>query len=86
MVAERGGRPGSQSQRAIWGGRMNLSAARTELAARGFDDLAAARLTLFLNQARNDFEDAYPFPWLETVFATGPAPLNGEGVSLGVRG
>lgn len=53
---------------------MNLGDARTELAARGFDYLSANRMTLMLNNAKNAFEDSWPFPWLwETLI--GPAPL-----------
>lgn len=54
---------------------MNLTDARTELAARGFDYLPASRMTLMLNNAKNAFEDAWPFPWLEATI-TGPAPLS----------
>lgn len=53
---------------------MNLGAAHAELAARGFDEVDTDRLRSFLNIARNQFEDAYPFPWLETA-TTGTSPL-----------
>lgn len=53
---------------------MNLSDARTELGARGFDYLSADRMTFMLNNAKNAFEDAWPFPWLEQT-VIGPAPL-----------
>lgn len=54
---------------------MNLTEARTELAARGFDYLSAGRMTTMLNNARNAFEDAWPFPWLEQTI-TGAPPLS----------
>lgn len=53
---------------------MNLGEARTELAGRGFDYLEASRVNTFLNDAKNTFEDAYPFPWLETS-TSGASPL-----------
>lgn len=53
---------------------MNLGDAQTELAGRGFDYLAASRMTIMLNDAKNALEDQWPFPWLETT-ATGTAPL-----------
>lgn len=51
-----------------------LVQARAELNARGFDEISDARLTAILNIAKNQFEDSYPFPWLEATTA-GPAPL-----------
>lgn len=56
---------------------MNLNEARTELAARGFDELSPTRLTSFLNIAKSQFEDAYTFPWLEASEA-GTSPLTIE--------
>jgi hypothetical protein len=53
---------------------VQLVDARTALIARGFDELTPTRLNEVLNLAKNQFEDGYPFPWLETT-ATGPAPL-----------
>jgi hypothetical protein len=53
---------------------VNLADARAELAGRGFDYLPGARMNLMLNNARNAFEDAWPFPWLQSVI-TGPPPL-----------
>lgn len=53
---------------------MNLADARAELAARGFDYLLPGRMNIMLNDARNAFEDVYPFPWLEAA-VTGTAPL-----------
>ena len=32
-------------------------------------------MTIMLNNAKNAFEDAWPFPWLEQTI-TGPAPLS----------
>lgn len=52
---------------------MQLSDAQTELAARGFDAVSPARMVTILNQAKNQFEDIYPFPWLEST-ASGLAP------------
>jgi hypothetical protein len=53
---------------------MDLAAAQVEMANRGFDYLSTDRRTFFLNQAKNTFEDIFPFPWLEDV-ATGTSPL-----------
>jgi hypothetical protein len=53
---------------------MNLGQAQQELADRGFDYLAAPRMTTMLNRAVADFGDFYPWPWLRKT-ATGPAPL-----------
>jgi hypothetical protein len=53
---------------------VNLAQARAELAARGFDYLSGARQNFMLNNARNAFEDAWPFPWLESTI-TGAPPL-----------
>lgn len=53
---------------------MNLTAAITELKARGGSFLSDARCTIFLNDAKNDFEDYYDWPWLEAT-ATGTAPV-----------
>jgi len=54
---------------------MTLSEARAELAGRGFDYLSAARMNFMLNNARNAFEDAWPFPWLPQKAVVGPPPL-----------
>jgi hypothetical protein len=53
---------------------VNLTAAQTELAARGFDYLEPERRTLMLNSGKNAFEDAWEWPWLQAV-ATGATPL-----------
>jgi hypothetical protein len=53
---------------------VNLLAAQIEVRERGFFELPDDRLTVLLNQAKNTFEDFYPWPWLETV-VTGTAPL-----------
>src|SRR4051794_31107388 len=53
---------------------MNLTQAQAEMRARGFDYLDTARLTFMLNNARNEFEDYWQWPWLDKVIA-GPAPL-----------
>lgn len=52
-----------------------LLAGRTELQARGYSRFLPARLTTWLNDAKDQFED-YPFdwPWLKST-ATGAAPL-----------
>jgi hypothetical protein len=54
---------------------VNLAAARDELASRGFDYLDSSRMNFMLNDAKNLFEDAYPFPWLEAT-TTGTSPLS----------
>jgi hypothetical protein len=53
---------------------MDLTAALAELASRGADHVSSARRTTFLNDAKNEFESVWPWPWLETT-ATGAAPL-----------
>lgn len=53
---------------------MQLTDARDELAARGFDGLAPSRANGFLNAAKNVLENFAPFPWLETS-TSGTAPL-----------
>lgn len=53
---------------------MTLDDARTALQERGFDELSDTRLDEILNLAKNQFEDVFPFPWLEDT-ATGTAPL-----------
>jgi hypothetical protein len=53
---------------------MDLTSAQTELKARGGDYLSSARLTTFLNDAKNELEDFFVWPWLETTTA-GTAPL-----------
>lgn len=53
---------------------MTLTTATTELQARGGSYLAAARCTTMLNDAKNELEDFYPWPWLETT-TTGTAPV-----------
>jgi hypothetical protein len=53
---------------------MDLTAAQTELKARGGDYLSTARLTTFLNDAKNELEDFFVWPWLETT-TSGTAPL-----------
>jgi len=54
---------------------MNLAEAQAEFAARGFDYLSPGRMTSMLNDAKNDFEDAWRFPWLEASVIA-PAPLS----------
>lgn len=53
---------------------MNLSEATIELKARGASYLSNGRVELMLNDAKNDFEDMYPWPWLEAT-TSGPGPL-----------
>jgi hypothetical protein len=53
---------------------VDLTAAQTELQARGFDYLSSSRLTIMLNAGKNALEDEYAWPWLETT-TTGTAPL-----------
>jgi len=53
---------------------VQLSDARTELLARGFDYLTTSRANLMLNRGLVDFEDFYPWSWLRKT-ATGAAPL-----------
>jgi hypothetical protein len=54
---------------------VNLEAARQEMRDRGVDYIDDdVRLTFWLNQAKNIFEDAFPFPWLEAT-ASGVSPL-----------
>lgn len=54
---------------------MNLATARAELESRGYSRFTDARLEIWLNTAKNRFED-YPFdwPWLRAT-STGAAPL-----------
>jgi len=54
---------------------VNLQEARGELAGRGFDYLSASRMTIMLNNAKNAFEDAWPFPWLERTVTAAPPLL-----------
>ena len=53
---------------------MNLSEAQIELVARGFDYLTPERLTILLNRGKDEFEDQWRWPWLEST-RTGTAPL-----------
>lgn len=54
---------------------VNLGEAQQEFYARGVDYIDDVdRLTLWLNQAKNIFEDTFPFPWL-MQFVTGLSPL-----------
>ena len=53
---------------------VNLSEAQAELAARGFDYLSASRMTLMLNDALQEIEDYWEWPWLRKV-VSGPTPL-----------
>lgn len=53
---------------------MDLSDARTEVQNRGFEQLTDSRIDAFLNLAKNQFEDAAAFPWLQAT-TTGTAPL-----------
>jgi len=53
---------------------MNLSAARQELADRGFDYVNASRMNLMLNDALQEIEDYWEWPWLRKT-VTGAAPL-----------
>lgn len=53
---------------------MNVDQATAELWARGFDYLESSRVLTMLNNARNEFEDYWPWPWLEQT-KTGTAPL-----------
>lgn len=52
-----------------------LADAIAELQARGYNRFSSARLTVWLNDAKNRFEDyQYDWPWLKTTL-TGAAPL-----------
>lgn len=53
---------------------MNLGQAFDEVQERGFNFDDFTRLTFWLNQAKDTFEDFYQWPWLETA-TTGTAPL-----------
>jgi len=53
---------------------MDLTSARDELAARGFDGLTPSRMNLFLNAGKNALENFAHWPWLETS-TSGTAPL-----------
>ena len=53
---------------------MNLGEARSELQARGFDYLPAGRQNLMLNDALQELEDFWEWPWL-TKTVTGATPL-----------
>jgi hypothetical protein len=53
---------------------VNLSEARAELSARGFDYLPAARQNLMLNDALQEIEDFWEWPWLRKT-VTGATPL-----------
>jgi hypothetical protein len=53
---------------------VDLITARTEFKARGFDYLSDARANTMLNNAKNAFEDEWPWPWLETT-TSGVAPF-----------
>lgn len=53
---------------------MNLSEAIIELKARGASYLSNPRCTIMLNDAKNDFEDLFPWPWLEAT-TSGAGPL-----------
>jgi len=54
---------------------VNLAQARDALASRGFDYLKVPAMDLMLNRARNDFEDYWPWPWLDATKA-GVTPLD----------
>lgn len=53
---------------------MNLSEARDELRARGFDGLTDARCTAFLNAGKNVLENYAPWPWLDAS-TSGTSPI-----------
>ena len=53
---------------------VNLSAARQELSDRGFDYLSAPRQNLMLNDALQEIQDYWEWPWLRKT-ASGPTPL-----------
>lgn len=53
---------------------MNLGEARTDLKARGYDEITDARANAYLNGARRDFDEFSDWPWLVTT-TTGTAPL-----------
>ena len=53
---------------------MNLGEAQAELSARGFEYLPAARQTIMLNDALQELEDFWNWPWLRKT-VTGAAPL-----------
>ena len=64
-----------------WGTPVNLSQARDELKGRGFDYLSEDRLTIMLNNAKNQFEDVWMWPWLEQT-RIGPAPMPVPGLKF----
>lgn len=53
---------------------MQFSDLRTELAARGFDELTPARLGLFINQGRAELDNLYKWPYRLTT-ESGASPL-----------
>lgn len=53
---------------------MNLTQAQAELTARGDPSGSTSRQLVWLNEAKNVFEDHYAWPWLEST-TTGTAPL-----------
>jgi len=53
---------------------MNLGEAQAELSARGFEYLSAARQTIMLNDALQELEDFWNWPWLRKT-VTGATPL-----------
>jgi len=54
---------------------VNLATARAELESRGYARFTDARLEIWLNTAKNRFEDyGFDWPWLKST-ATGAAPL-----------
>ena len=61
-------------QRTPAGAAVNVSQATAEVQARGFDYLPPERILLMLNDAKNNLEDQWAWPWLEQT-VTGPAPL-----------
>jgi hypothetical protein len=53
---------------------MSLDEATQAVMDRGFDYLSSARIRMMLNAAKDEFEDVYEWPWLQTA-VTAPTPL-----------
>jgi hypothetical protein len=60
---------------------VNLGEATNAVMERGFDYLSTPRISLMLNTAKDNFEDMWRWPWLET-FTTGVTPLDIEDLKL----
>lgn len=65
---------------------MILSAAQTELRARGFSYLTTGRDVIMLNRGKNTLESLYPWPWLEaSTTGTGTVTISDLRAVLYVR-